>query len=264
MSSFTPPIRRIDTAKGHRYEDADGRKVPGVTTILSNGLPKAALINWAANATAEAAVDQWDELTELSPSKRLNELKKARYADRDKAARRGTEVHRIAEHLIKGEEVEVPDEIAGHVEAYVSFLDAFQPSPVLVEAVVMSHKYGWAGTLDLIADFPTLGKRLLVDVKTTRSGVFGETALQLAGYRYADTYLDGDAERPMLAVDGCAVVHVRADGYDLVPVTADEVQLRGLRYVKCVAEFVDTSRDLIGNPVPPPNSAPIRRLETVQ
>jgi hypothetical protein len=55
--------------------------------------------------------------------------------------------------------------------------------------------------------------RLLIDLKTNRSGIFGETALQLAGYRHADTYLDEDGnEQPMLEVDGCAAVHITADG----------------------------------------------------
>ena len=57
---FTPPARRIDKmAFGkptHYYQDANGNRIPGVTTILNEGLPKPALINWAANATAEAAV----------------------------------------------------------------------------------------------------------------------------------------------------------------------------------------------------------------
>lgn len=262
---FTAPVKRVETARGHKYVDANGTRVPGVTTILDKGIPKPALINWSANTTAEAAVDRWDELTDLSPSKRLDALKKARYEDKDRAAKRGTEVHALAEKLMKGEEVEVPDELAGHVESYVQFLDEFQPKPVLIEAVIMSHSYGWAGTLDLIAHFPTLGKTLLCDVKTNRSGIFGETALQMAGYRYADTYVDEDGqEQPMIQVDGCAAIHVRADGYDLIPLTVGKRQLTVLRYAKEIGDFSDSSRDLVGGPVIAPGSVPRRRLESVQ
>jgi DNA-binding CsgD family transcriptional regulator len=262
--SYTAPIRRVDTAKGHYYADANGERVPGVTTILSGGLPKPALINWAANSTAEYAVDHWDDLTPLSPSQRLKKLQGARYEEKDRAANRGTEVHGLAEKLVKGEEIDVPDLLAGHVEAYVQLLDDFRIEPVLIEVTVVSHQYGYAGTLDLIADFPTLGKRLLCDLKTNRSGIFGETALQLAGYRYADTYIGPDgAEVPMIAVDGCAAIHVRADGADLIPVTAGELQLRQLRYAQQVAAFDKTSRDLVGNPVPPPAASQRRRLEIV-
>jgi hypothetical protein len=54
VSRYTAPIRRVDTAKGHYYRDATGQRVPGVTTIIGDGVPKPALINWAANAAAEA------------------------------------------------------------------------------------------------------------------------------------------------------------------------------------------------------------------
>lgn len=248
MSDYTPPVQRINRGRSHSYVDANGLKVPGVTTIIGDGVPKPALINWAANTTAGYAVDHWDELANLPPSKRLDELKKSRYADKDAAAKRGTEVHALAEKLVAGEEVEVPDALAGHVEAYVKFLDDFQVEPVKVEFVAVSHKYGYAGTADLIADFPTLNKRLLCDLKTNRSGVFGETALQLAAYRYADTHDD----EPAIEVDGCAVIHIRADGADLVPVTAGEKQHRDFRYVQMVKRFCDGSRDLVGDAILPP------------
>jgi hypothetical protein len=248
MSEYTSPVRRINRGKSHSYVDANGLKVPGVTTVIGNGVPKPALINWAANTTADYAVDHWDELAGLSPSKKLDTLKKARFGDRDAAAKRGTEVHALAEKLVAGEEVEVPDELAGHVESYVTFLDDFAVDPVKVEFVIVSDAHGYAGTCDLIADFPTLGKRLLCDLKTNRSGVFGETALQLAAYRFADSH-DGETA---IEVDGCAVIHIRGDGCDLVPVQADRRQHRQFLYVQQVARFCEGSRDLVGEPILPP------------
>lgn len=254
---FTPPVRRRNYGKGHGYIDAVGRKVPGVTTILSDGVPKPALINWAANTTAEYAVDHWDDLGQLSPSARLKKLQGARYGDRDAAANRGTQVHRLAEKLAAGEEVEVPDELAGHVESYVKFLDEWDVQPILTEFVVVSHRYGYAGTGDLMAnlrhpDAPRSRVDWLLDVKTSRSGVFGETGLQLAGYRYADVYMDGDTEHPVPEVERTGVVHVRADGYDLVPVEAGPAVHRALLYVQQVKRFVDNSRDLVGDALLPP------------
>jgi hypothetical protein len=264
VTQFQGPIRRVETAKGHYYKDANGLRVPGVTTILSGGLPKPALINWAANSTAEYAVDHWDELTALSPSARLKKLQGARYEEKDRAANRGTEVHALAEKLIHGEEVAVPDPLAGHVAAYVQFLDEFEPEPVLVEVTVFSQKHGYCGTLDGVFHFPTLGKTLLCDIKTNRSGIFGETAAQLAGYRYAEVYMDdAGAEQPMLEVDGCAAIHVRGDGYSLIPVTAGPQQHRDLLYAAQVKRFVDESRDLVGSAVTPPNRLQRRRLEIV-
>jgi len=201
----------------HYYVDADGKRIPGVTTILNEGLPKPALINWAANATAEAAVNRWDELGGMGPADRLKILKAARYEDRDAAAKRGTEVHDLAEKLMLGQEVTVPDELRGHVEAYVRFLDEWNPTPILTEVTVVNYTHGYAGTLDMVAKFSP--GNVLADIKTTRSGIYGETALQLAAYRYAEVYIGHDGEEHELPdiVDTWAI-WVRGDGYSVIPV----------------------------------------------
>ncbi|QIS00970.1 hypothetical protein F5X71_00275 [Nocardia brasiliensis] len=257
MTTFKPSVRRKTAGRNHYYVDGNGTRMPGVTTILGNGLPKKALINWAANATADAAVNGWDELAELPVATRLDRLKRARYNDRDAAAKRGTDVHGLAEQLVKGERVTVPEELRGHVEAYVRFLDDWDVELVLVEFVVASYRYGYAGTCDLIADLTMPDGRVvrwLLDIKTTRSGVYGETALQLAAYRYADVYLTADGtEEPLPVVERTGVVHVRADGYSLVPVTAGEQQLTVFRYVQQVARFDEESRGLIGDELTPPH-----------
>lgn len=273
MSPYQGPIRRVDTAKSHHYVDANKRRVPGVTTIIGDGIPKKALINWAANATAEYAIDHWDDLTALDHSKRLKKLQGARYEERDAAANRGTEVHTAGERLAAGEEIEVADSIAGHVESYVQFLDEFNPTVLLLEGTVFSHHHGYAGTLDAIfrfdrplpPHFPQDNPTLLCDLKTNRSGIFGETALQLAGYRYADCYVDKDGgEHPMIPVDGCAAIHVRADGYSLIPVTAGPAQHRALLYAAEVKRFCDESRDLVGDPIVPPNRMRRRTLQITE
>lgn len=261
MSRFTPPIRRVDNAKGHSYRDANGQRVPGVTTIMGDGLPKPALINWAANATAEYAVDQWDELGGLGPAARLKRLQGARYESKDAAARRGTEVHAAAEQLLAGKPVKVPEEIAGHVEAYARFLDEFKVEAIHVEFSCVSYRWGYAGTADLCARLvlPDKGpKTLLMDLKTTRSGIFGETALQLAAYRYPDVWVIGDEEIEPVEVDYCAAIHVRADGYDLVPVEAGAEQHKAFLYAQRVGQFVAGSRDLVGAPIIAPTTSTFR------
>ncbi len=257
-ADYTGPIRRINRGRGHSYVDANGAKVPGVTTILSGGVPKPALVNWAANTTIAYAVDHWDELSDLAVSERIKRLEKARFADRDTAANRGTRVHALAVPLAAGEEVDVPDELVGHVESYARFLDDFHVTPRLSEYVVMSHRYGYAGTADLQADLLTSppggsAETWLLDIKTSRSGVFGETALQLAAYRYADVYVGADGqEHPVPPVARTGVVHVRADGYELVPVIAEQRQHRDFLYVQQVHRFCESASDLVCAPVEPP------------
>jgi hypothetical protein len=128
---------------------------------------------------------------------------------------------------------------------------------VLVEASVVSvTKWPYAGTLDGIFDFPSLGKRLLVDIKTARSGVFPYNALQLAAYRHATHYAGPDDDwelHPMLPVDGCAVIHVRADGYDLVPVETGPNVFRTFQYAQQMYAWEnELSKTVVGDAIAPP------------
>jgi hypothetical protein len=247
-------IKRINTGKGHWYR-IDGRKADGVTTLLSDGLPKPALLPWGIRSVAEYAADHLDRLVEMQPMGReaiVAALKQAPYSDRDRAAKRGTEVHGLAEKLINGVEVDVPDELAGHVESYVRYLDEWKPTPVLVEATVASRKWGYCGTLDAVYDLPD-GRRVIGDIKTSRSGIFPEIVLQLAAYRYAEVYLDGDDEKPMadVGITHAQGIWVRADGYDVYDLPADEAAFNKFLHVATVARWAKSSRGLVGESVRP-------------
>lgn len=264
-------IRRVNRGKGHSYvDDTTGLKIPGVTTIIGDGVPKPALVNWAGNTTAEYAVDHWEELTAMPPAARLKVLTKARYESNDAAKNRGTQVHKLAEALVRGDRVAIPDGLEGYVESYVKFLDDFDVRPVEVERTVYSQTHRTCGTLDLIADLldpedlaidPEVRSRVrwLIDVKTGRGGVYGETALQLAGYRFSEFMVTEDGElEDMPEVDACGVVHVTANGYELIPVEASDVEYRYFLYVQQVGQFLANSRDLIGQPVVSPQSSIFR------
>jgi len=241
---------RRNHGRGHSYY-LDGVKLDGVTTIISKGLPKPALVRWAANTAAALAVDEWDTLAELPPSERLKAISSAPDAVRDTAAVRGTRVHALADQLARGEEVPVPDELAGHVEACVKFLDDWRPVTLLTETPVYHDRYLYAGTLDLTADMA--GKRWLLDFKTSRGGAYGDTAFQLAAYRYATHYLDADGTvRPMPPVDECGVIWLRADGYELYPFHADPGVFRQFLYIQQCARAADECRDYKGDALSPP------------
>jgi hypothetical protein len=62
-----PRLTRRNHGRGHSYR-IDGRKVPGVTTIL-NALPKQ-LTKWAAEKGADHAINHWDELAALPLAER--------------------------------------------------------------------------------------------------------------------------------------------------------------------------------------------------
>lgn len=243
--------RRINHGRGHSYE-LEGERVLGITTALSKGYPKPALIDWAGRETAGFAVDHWDELGELSPSKRLEKLNRARFEVRDTAAVRGTAVHAIAQRLAAGEELDVPEHLLGHVDAYLRFVEEWKPEELYVERPVFSLRWKYAGTPDLYARLVD-GRLWLLDWKTSEKGIFLDHVLQLAAARFADFLLDeNDVPVPLPQVDAVGAVNLRADGYDLVPVEADEEAHRLFLYVLQVARFADSNReDWIGDSASP-------------
>jgi hypothetical protein len=246
MSAFTG---RKNHGRGHSYW-IDGAKVDGVTTVISKGLPKPALVNWAARTAAELAVDKWDELALMTPSARLTAISKGPEASRNAAGVQGTRVHALAERLVAGQEVPVPDQLAGYVDACVRFLDDFDVQPILNETSVFSRKWQYAGTLDLIAVID--GKTWLLDWKTNKSGPFGDTAFQLAAYRHAEFTLDDGEETALPEVAECGVVWLRQDGYDLHPYHADQGVFRQFLYIQQCARAADDCRDYKGDPMPVP------------
>jgi hypothetical protein len=254
-----PPTRMQRSGNGHIYF-LDGERVPGVTTILGNGIPKPGLMKWASGTVSDFVVNRLtvarnpegkerivaDELVEdalrwnqtrpkptpVSPGDRLPRqalgeiLTNIRYRDLDEASGRGTEVHAIAERLAHGEEVEVPEPIKGHVASYVRFLDEWDPVDAVVEGIIINRRWRYMGKFDLLATIhglpPWLADRIgktsgrgLFDIKTARSGIYAETALQLEAYRRGETVLIDGAEEPMPDVDFVAAIHVRADGFDV-------------------------------------------------
>lgn len=200
----------------HRYK-LDGQWVQGVTTLLKDAIPSPALIKWAANSVAQYVADnpdQIDMLRGMGPRPMVNALKEVPWQARDEAGNRGTEVHSYAERIVKGEEVDVPEALVGHVESCIAFLEDWGIEPDLVEAPVASRRHGYAGTLDLVAN------GAIFDYKTAKSGIFFETAFQLVAYGMAEFWVDADGvEHPMrtFGIKESYGVHIRADGYDVYP-----------------------------------------------
>ncbi|PPG29674.1 hypothetical protein [Pseudoclavibacter sp. RFBB5] len=241
----TGPFRKVGRAY---YLESGGNpkgiKLDGVTTILGNGIPKPALVEWASRVTAEEAVDRWDELSEMPVAKRLAELKGAKNRQRDWAAKRGTEVHNLAEKLANGEEVEVPDEIRGHVESAVKFLDDFDVEIILTETPCYNDKALYGGTFDLLlrSKLPEhAGKVILADWKTNRSGIFAETALQLTAYANATHYLGADnLEHSMaeLGITDLWAIWVRSDDYSVYPMEFSSATWATFSYAAGIARSI--------------------------
>jgi hypothetical protein len=224
-------VKRINSGTGHRYT-VDGKPAVGVTTAL-RALPKPALMYWSAKSVAEFVADNIQDLIVRMDAAGGRDplvayLKAIPWQRRDTAAIKGTDVHRIAEKIHAGEPFDVPEHLTGYVEQYLRFLEDENPTPLHTEFVIANRDPLYCGTGDSIMSFPARGVGLC-DIKTG-SGVYGEAAYQLAAYRFAESLVADGVERPMPGVDFCAVIHVREDGYDLVPVVADEQAFEAFKH----------------------------------
>jgi hypothetical protein len=226
------------SAKAHRYW-LDGKPVPGVTTLLGKGLPKPALPYWSAKSVAEYVVDnpeQVDNLRSLGRGPAVAALKAIPWQARDTAAVRGTDVHALAEELIHGREVDVPEHLLAHVEGYVRFLDEFAVEPILTERQVASRSLWYAGTFDAIARID--GVVWGLDLKTSK-GIYGETSLQVAAYMGAEFYVGDDGEElPIPEVERIGAVHVTDAGSQLRPFRDKDAAWKCFRHVAWVASQV--------------------------
>lgn len=261
MSGLKRHDRVSKNGKAYHWYTWRNEKLPSVTEVLSKAVPKPALTYWASKSVAEYVADNPLEVEALRAAPRdrmVADLKDVPWRERDAAANRGTEVHKLAERLVKGEEVEVPPELSGYVDSYIRFLDEWQPKPVLVEATVANLRWKYAGQLDLVADLPN-GERAVMDLKTSK-GVYPEVSLQCAAYRHTEIYLDENEEEQSMADLGITtayVVHVRADGYDVRPLDVSEdgpykVFIHLLWLSKRIG---DAMKPWLGDPAPIPEEA---------
>lgn len=245
----------------HRYW-LDKKPIPGVTTLIKQGFPNTALMYWSARSVAEFVADNKAHMREvyewMDRAQLVAMLKETPWSQRDKAAVKGTEVHDLAEKLIAGERVEIPDHLEGYVQACVDFLDTWRVRELIVECSVAHRAHWWAGRPDLIGQLPD-GRTALFDWKSG-SGIYPETAYQLAAYSHAEFWTpDGELEEPLPPIDFCAAVHLRPDGYDVIPVKADDDVYAEFLSIKAVADAAKrakgnkTTPGYVGDPMPAPS-----------
>lgn len=242
-------------ANAHRYW-LDGKSIPGVTTLIKGGVPAPALTYWAARSVAEWVADhpaECEALRAMGRHKMVAALKESPWEVRDTAAVRGTEVHALAERLVHGAEVVVPEHLAGYVEGYVRFLDAWQPTPILTEHSVANRTHWYAGRFDLIADMD--GSRWMLDVKTAKA-IYGDNALQVDAYRNAEFYVtDDDPETHLPMPEGIerlGIIHVRPDGTDLIPVDSTGQPFRDFLHAAWISKAKDRIKEYVGDALPAP------------
>ncbi|MFD0276188.1 hypothetical protein ACFVHB_20105 [Kitasatospora sp. NPDC127111] len=220
-------VATIKRGQSRFYIDPDNgaTKVPGVTSVLSM-LPKDFLKFWSAKLVAETAVSHWEHVQGIArtdPDGAIDFLKRAPDRVTRQAGDVGSKAHDIFERLARGERVgRVGPDMVRYATHFAAFLQEMQPEFLHLEETVWSDEHGYAGSFDAIARID--GETVILDWKTTRSGVHEDVALQLKAYAMADRMILAATNEsiPVPAIDAAAVLHVRPEGAKLVPVSCSD------------------------------------------
>ncbi|WP_017614171.1 hypothetical protein [Nocardiopsis salina] len=248
-----------------------GEYLRSVTTILGKGSPKEALVHWAGNLVAETALDSLPYL--VRSSRRVQEreeaydwLRRAHTRKKDERADLGSAVHSLIEAHVLGapvpEEIENNPELRPFLTHFHRFVDEFAVTFEASEMVVANYSESYAGTLDYLLRSPYVagGALLMGDTKTGGEldvkGVYPEAGVQMAAYANAEFGWLRDGSRvpfPNDVHDVGVVLHLRPEGYRLIPVRCGRDVFDAFRHVRHVADFhTDLAPHVVGDALTPP------------
>jgi hypothetical protein len=262
-------------------------KLRRVTTILEQGCSKGdALTFWAGNITADTAMNNLPYLvsSSLHPERRTEAydwLRRAHTRKKDERKDVGSAVHRLIEAHVLGTPMpaELLDdpEMAPFLDHFLRFVEEWQVTFEASEMVVGNEEEGYAGTLDYLLRSPLIAAALSAyfevevpedavfcgDTKTGGEldvkGVYPEASLQMAAYRKAKVaWLRDGTKVPMPATFWSGVVlHLRPEGYRLIPAVANDAVFDAFLTVKRNAEWTSGLSKQVIRPaltLPTPNS----------
>jgi len=230
-----------ERGNAHWYKDPSGNKVPGVTTAAKIANTGDAFVVTAADNVAAWAGDNKDTFADMTPSQ-VTAAGKAYFREhRWDAAERGRTIHMHADALLRGEELDIPDDDVAIVDTFLRMAEEWHLEPTNLEAMVISPRWRYCGRLDFLG-FAN-GTPALLDWKTGRSGVWPETALQLAAYRHAELIVGADGvESAMPHVELTAAVWLQDDRYELVPLNTEQDVFRSFLYALEAYRFTQRER----------------------
>lgn len=242
----------------HRPYSKDPNSPPSVTTIIGT-LDKPGMTWAAAKETAAYAVHHAGKWMSEPDHVAENRLRRHHRGVWDHRALLGTAVHSVLSAWARDEDIKVGDllarmrlesrlwagyelsELYAHIKPFLAALThawaALEPETLGADEILRYPVAGvdYIGTSDWRCQ--SLGKRLLVDLKTTGKGVdrdipdsqYRSWRLQLAAYRQATELLSYGTDADVVSVDKApevdeaAVLLVRGDAtWELMPVPADE------------------------------------------
>jgi hypothetical protein len=256
-------------SRGYYLDPATGEKLRSVTTILTQGVPKEALIYWAGNLTAETAMANLPMLVRASKGTAAERaevydwLRRAPTRKKEERGDIGGALHDLIEAKILGAPIPLAliedPEMVPYIEWFEEFVADWQITFEASEMVVANYEHGYAGTLDYMFWSPLVkgGKLLMGDTKSGGEldikGVYSEAGLQMAAYRHAEVgWLRDGARVPMPQTHGGYVLHLRPEGYRLVPLESGDDMFAEFLNARAMAHFTSVvSKKVVGKPMHP-------------
>ncbi|MEU0939872.1 hypothetical protein [Embleya sp. NPDC005971] len=250
-----------------------GEKLRRVTTILGQGYPKPELVFWSANLTAADAFATLPRLVaaSLRPTDKeaaYDWLRKGHIRKKDERSDIGTAAHTLVEAHVLGKplpEALLNDrQMAPYLRHFLTFVDDWQVTFEASEMTVGNFTHGYAGKLDYLLRSPLIARLLdvpadtvlLGDTKTggelDEKGVYPEAGLQMAAYRGAEVGWLRDGTRiPLPPIHSVGIVlHLRPEGYRVMPLACGDDVFAAFLHVQQVAEFKRVlSKSVVGAPL---------------
>jgi hypothetical protein len=201
MATAQRVARNDGYGRSSRFYDVAGTRLPSVTTILT-AVNKPALIPWAAKQEREMVYAAVRKLIADTDVKRVNFMLSLESAvGREKAHSKllaaagtiGTEAHSLIDWTLRkelkqvvGTEPKISEKALWAFMAWDDWRKSANLSVSLIEEVVYSRRYGYAGTLDLGGEIDHEGGRATIvsDWKTGKA-IYSEAHLQVAAYGHA-------------------------------------------------------------------------------
>lgn len=170
--------------------NGEWKDLTGVTSILQV-IAKPALIQWSANQAVDYIRSIW--LPDVGYGKNvieatLEEARKAHRKKKEEAGKKGTDVHAIIEQEIK-EAIEKNEglisefkfrDVSPQVKHFIDWAVKNKVKFLESEKHIWSREYFLGGILDGLIEID--GQIWLMDLKTSKSGLYAENFWQCAGY----------------------------------------------------------------------------------
>jgi hypothetical protein len=202
--------------------------VPSVSVVKS-AYPKF-LGTWISKVTAEYAYDNRDVWARLEREDAVDLIQKASNRFKNKAADRGTDIHKYIDSLALGQHVNealLPDTVLPFTYAAKRMVSELKLSPIYIECVGFERTYGYGGTVDFIGD--TIFGRGLIDFKTRENyNKYDEEAAQVAAYAAFDY---------IIVEDESGVRRVEPPEYDFVAIVVLTPQGYQVHQINFAASF---------------------------